>query len=519
MKNLRTVLVTGLVSLLTACGGGSDCNLLGGAVCDSSTAAANLAPVARAGSNQSVLLSGPAVQLDGSTSSDANNDPITYQWTLLTKPTASAVVLSGTAAASLTFTPDVVGGYVFSLVVSDGKLSSAPSLVTVTASVLNVAPVAVAGANLSVLLNGLAVQLDGSSSSDSNGDGITYQWTLLNRPAGSAVVLNSATAVRPSLTPDVAGSYVFSLVVSDGRLTSSPSIVTVMASQVNAPPVANAGPDQSVLVNAVVTLDGRDSSDANPADQLTYSWNLNKPDGTSQTLTGVRPTFTAAVTGVYTAALTVSDGLALSATDQVRIQVSPVNAPPVAVITGSTSVTVGGLVSVSGLSSTDGNGDVLTYKWSLLSKPMLASGATANSVAVLSSTTLVNPTFTADVAGVYVVGLVVNDGKVNSDTVTVAVTASALNLPPVANAGPEQVVAVAAVVTLNGSGSTDANGDTLSYQWTLTTRPNTSVAALVSPTTARPTFTADVAGFYVATLTVSDCKGGSHVSRVLIKAE
>jgi len=519
MKNLRTLLVTGLVSLLTACGGGSDCNLLGGAVCDSSTAATNLAPVARAGSNQSVLLNGTAVQLDGSTSSDENRNPITYQWTLLSKPSASAVVLSGTAAASLTFTPDVVGGYVFSLVVSDGKLSSAPSLVTVNASVLNVAPVARAGANLSVLLDGSAVQLDGSGSSDANGDGITYLWTLLSKPSSSALVLSGTTAVRPSLTPDVVGTYVFSLVVSDSKLTSTPSLVTVTVSQVNAPPVANAGPDQSVLLNAVVTLDGRDSSDANPADRLTYSWNLNKPDGTSQTLTGVRPTFTASATGVYTAALTVSDGVALSATDQVRIQVSPVNAPPVAVITGSTSVAVGGLVSVSGLSSTDSNGDVLTYRWSLLSKPTLATGATANSAAVLSSATLVNPTFTPDVAGVYVIGLVVNDGKLNSDTVTVAVTASALNLPPVANAGPEQVVAVAAVVTLTGSASTDANGDTLSYQWALTTRPNTSAASLVGPTTVSPTFTADVAGFYVATLTVSDGKGGSHVSRVLIKAE
>jgi hypothetical protein len=293
----------------------------------------------------------------------------------------------------------------------------------------------------------------------------------------------------------------------------------MIVSQVNAPPVANAGPDQSVLVNAVVTLDGRDSSDANPADRLTFSWNLNKPDGSSQTLTGVRPTFTAAAAGVYTAALTVSDGIALSATDQVRIQVSPVNAPPVAVITAASNVTMGSLVQISGLLSTDGNGDTLTYKWSMLSKPSLATGATANSAAVLATPTLVNTSFSADVAGLYVVGLMVNDGKVNSDLITLAVNASALNLPPVANAGPEQVVAVAAVVTLNGSASTDANGDTLTYQWALTTKPDSSVATLVDPTTVGPTFTADLAGFYVATLTVNDGKGGSHVSRTLIKAE
>jgi hypothetical protein len=274
-----------------------------------------------------------------------------------------------------------------------------------------------------------------------------------------------------------------------------------------------------VLVNAVVTLDGRDSSDANPADQLTFSWSLNRPDGTSQSLAGVRPTFTAAMVGVYTAALTVSDGVAFSGVDQVRVQVSPVNAPPVAVITALSNVTIGSLVQLSGISSTDGNGDVLTYKWSLLNKPTVASGATANSTAVLSSAVVVNPTFTADVAGLYVLGLVVNDGKVSSDMSTVLVTAIATNMPPIANAGPEQTVAAAAVVTLDGSASTDPNGDTLTYQWSLTTRPNLSAAALTNPNTVGPTFTPDLAGFYVATLTVNDSKGGTHVSRVLIKAE
>jgi len=108
---------------------------------------------------------------------------------------------------------------------------------------------------------------------------------------------------------------------------------------------------------------------------------------------------------------------------------------------------------------------------------------------------------------------------VNSDPVTVAVTASAANLPPVANAGAEQVVALAQPVTLTGSASTDANGDTLSYQWSLTTRPAGSTVTLTGPNTVSPTFTPDVAGFYVATLTVDDSKGGTHVSRVLIKVE
>jgi len=382
-----------------------------------------------------------------------------------------------------------------------------------------VAPVAQAGANQSVLLGRGAVQLDGSRSTDANGDVISYQWTLSVKPLRSTATLSGANSVRPTFTPDLTGTYVFDLVVSDGRLSST-SRVAVTASEVNAPPVANAGVDQSVVVNAVVTLDGRDSSDANRDDQLTFTWSLVRPDGSSQVLTGVRPTFTAALTGNYTASLTVRDGVESSEPDAVRVVVSAVNAAPVAAISALSGVVVGSSVQLSAAGSTDGNRDPLTYRWSLLSKPMKATGALADSAATLAPpTTMVNPSFTADVAGVYVVSLVVHDGKVNSDPVTVAVTASAANLPPVANAGAEQVVALAQPVTLTGSASTDANGDTLSYQWSLTTRPAGSTVTLTGPNTVSPTFTPDVAGFYVATLTVDDSKGGTHVSRVLIKVE
>jgi hypothetical protein len=385
--------------------------------------------------------------------------------------------------------------------------------------VVNQAPVAVAGANQSVLLGAVSVKLNGSGSTDANGDVLTYQWAMVSRPSRSTAALSQATSVEPTFTPDVLGVYLFSLVVSDGKLSSATSLVTVTVSELNAPPVANAGVDQSVLVNAVVSLDGRDSSDANRDDVLTFTWSLMRPDGTSAVLTGVRPTFTAAMTGTYTASLTVRDAVSSSEPDAVRVVVSAVNAPPVAVITASSSVVVGTRVQLSAASSTDSNRDALTYRWSLLNKPMKATGALADSAAVLLNPTLVNPSFIADVAGVYVLSLVVNDGLVNSDPVTLAVTASGLNLPPVANAGAEQVVAVGAPVTLSGSASTDPNGDTLTYQWSLTTRPNSSTAALTNPNTVGPTFTPDLAGFYVATLTVNDSKGGTHTSRVLIKAE
>lgn len=84
------------------------------------------------------------------------------------------------------------------------------------------------------------------------------------------------------------------------------------------------------------------------------------------------------------------------------------------------------------------------------------------------------------------------------------IIALAVNDAPVANAGPDQNVAVNDVVTLTGAGSYDVNGNPLTYAWTLTTKPGGSTAALTGATTVSPTFTADLAGTYVASLVVND---------------
>ena len=162
----------------------------------------------------------------------------------------------------------------------------------------------------------------------------------------------------------------------------------------------------------------------------------------------------------------------------------------------------GNTVTLDGSASSDANRDALTYAWTLTSKP-------AGSNASLNSTTSAKPTFNAEVAGTYVATLVVNDGKVDSVAATVTITAAVANVAPVANAGTNQNVVAGNTVTLDGSASSDANRDALTYAWTLTSKPAGSTAALGSATSAKPTFTTDVAGTYVATLVVNDPKNGS----------
>jgi PKD domain len=91
----------------------------------------NSAPVSNAGTAQSAT-AGTVVKLDGSASTDADSDSLSYAWTLISKPTGSASTLVGADSAKPTFTPDVAGIYVASLIVNDGKVSSEPATVTVT---------------------------------------------------------------------------------------------------------------------------------------------------------------------------------------------------------------------------------------------------------------------------------------------------------------------------------------------------------------------------------------------------
>ena len=508
------VLLLALTFCLSGCGGGG-----GAPGASADQLESNIAPIANAGAAQSVI-TGTVVTLDGSASSDENGDLLTYSWAITSKPSESAAALSKNDIVNPTFIPDTAGVYVFSLAVHDGKENSAAATVTVTASVGNAAPVANAGITQHVV-TGTPVTLDGSGSSDADGDLLIYSWALTSRPGGSAAALSGAAGARPSFTPDLAGSYIFSLVVSDGKESSAAATATVIAtaSDTNAAPVAHAGVAQSVVVGKAVTLDGSGSSDAN-GDLLTFGWAFtSKPGGSGAGLssaTAVHPTFTPDVAGAYVIRLIVNDGKTNSAAASVLVTASTAsvaNAAPVADAGSAQNVNTGSVVTLDGSGSSDADGDLLSFSWAFSARPN-------GSIAALSGPARVNPAFTPDVAGAYVVRLIVNDGKANSAAATVVVTAStaSANAAPVANAGSAQNVDTGSVVTLDGSGSSDADGDLLSFSWAFSARPNGSAAALSGPAAVNPTFTPDVAGAYVIRLIVSDGKANSAAATVTVTA-
>lgn len=100
--------------------------------------AVNVAPVANAGPNQTVT-QWSTVHLDGSVSSDANNDPLTYSWSIDSYPQNGYPTLAGSNTATPSFTALLPGAYKFRLTVYDGQTYSTADTVdiTVTAAVGN----------------------------------------------------------------------------------------------------------------------------------------------------------------------------------------------------------------------------------------------------------------------------------------------------------------------------------------------------------------------------------------------
>lgn len=184
--------------------------------------------------------------------------------------------------------------------------------------------VADAGADIPITNLGTVVGLDGGGSFDPEGDPITFQWTLTQKPLGSEAVLVDASGPTPSFIADVHGDYVISLVVTDSfGLASQPDELIVSLN--NVAPVANAGPDQPRLVGDVVLLDGKGSSDGN-GDLLTYKWSiLSQPVGSEVIISNSTENVASIVPdipGTYIIQLIVNDGFLNSQPDAATITVA-----------------------------------------------------------------------------------------------------------------------------------------------------------------------------------------------------
>lgn len=519
------------MTLLNGCGGGSGAPavsantaphvtmLLGGQV---------RAGAAGADANATV---GSDVLLSGASSTDAEGDALSFSWTIISKPSTSALVIGASNGAQVTVKPDVGGTYVFNLKVTDSKGASSEQRATllvdntapVTAVVVSVSytavPVIKPSQSVSV---GAAIVLDASASSDPDGDPVTTSWQILEQPASSkaALVIGGKSArlvvdavglykVRARGT-DPRGAYSDTVYVFDAS-NQAPAVVVVGNVTPQALDAGKSGLQASV--GYLVSLNGGASSD--PAGKtLSYAWALSsKPAASAVQLNGASAPilqFAPDVLGEYVVKLTVTNSTGESSFYTSTVSVNnnrpqasiSSNATPVALPSGpSVRFPVNTVITLRGGASSDADGDPITYAWSLVSKP-------DGSATVLSSTSSVNVQLTPDKDGSYGVLLRATDpsGAYSEQRLNIEVGTYA----PVAVLDRTNITTLAGTaVTASAALSYDEDGDKLSYSWAVDAYPAGSRVAIANPASPTLSFTPDQAGTYVASVTVSDGKRSS----------
>ena len=257
-------------------------------------------------------------------------------------------------------------------------------------------------------------------------------------------------------------------------------------------PVAHAGDDQTVDDGVTVTFDASASTDN--VGIVNYTWSFNY-DGDEEQLYGISPSFKFDVAGVYEVTLTVKDAAGNSATDNMTVTVI---APLVADAGTDLVVEVGSNATLDAGNSSN----AVTWTW-LLNHDVqdhILYGEKVN--------------FIFDVVGVHYVTLIVTDGHGNedSDNITVTVTESFDREAPVAHAGDHRSVDLNALVTFDGSASTD-NVGVVSYHWTITDPDGNLV---FNSSSVWFSYRFNVGGNHSVTLTVADAAGNNDNATVYV---
>ncbi len=180
----------------------------------------NQSPIASIAKVDPVTL-GDWVVLDGQSSSDPDNDPLSYCWTQIT---GAQVTLVDSDKPTAGFYAVTEGVFLFQLYVDDGRLQSLPAQIEIIVNGDNQIPVADAGMKMRRTTN-TQICLDGSGSYDPDeSDQLTFSWT---QESGPGVTLYQAETVSPCFTPLLRGRYIFSLTVYDGKEHSSKDYIEV----------------------------------------------------------------------------------------------------------------------------------------------------------------------------------------------------------------------------------------------------------------------------------------------------
>ena len=404
--------------------------------------------------------------------------------------------------------------------------------------------------------SGHTVILEGMGSntplgSDPAGKLATYFWEVVEEPEPpqffpfpASYEWQNAKTINPGFKPLLDGEYVVRLTVRWNGLTDFDT-VSIFTHGGFVPPDANAGPDRFVKHGSLVVLDASDSFDWDwntlLLEPLTFSWSMiDKPAGSRSVLSSTENVTTGFIAeyqpddvvnnarqpkpSQYSIQLQAADPSNLaSKADVAHVYVYPAEGYvyPVPVASQDQVVRAGSIVTLDAVDSIEVDGRPLTYSWQFYSLP-------AGSSATLTDAATATPFFTADMDGVYVVQLEVDNGERNSNDPSLMgrygeridrrnqdrsyIYAFSDNTLAVADAGADRILPSNTLsVPLDGSNSYDLDIDTITYRWWVKSAPSGSNASIDNATDTVPdsaSLLTDMAGTYVIGLWVSGGEKG-----------
>ena len=489
--------------------------------------AANQAPTAEAGADQSVTVDA-LVTLDGSaTDLDGDDDALTYSWT---QTSGTNVTLSSATAAGPTFTaPATAAVLIFELTVTDDSGDSATNTDTDTVTITVTAPpkpVIVGSAMVSHLENTETVATY-TATQDADGNPISVTWTRSGADADSFAIsgdgrLGFANDPNFEDPQDADADHVYQVtVIATDSTTRASSELAVTITVTNADETGRIAAisgavqaGQTLTAGAVTDPDSPDPS--SPVTVTGHLW--QNTDGS-------------AITGTTDAATYMPTATEVGETLEVIVTYTDGHGPDKSVTSAATVA----VLAASETLSSDADLSSLTLSAGAL-VPAFAADTVDYTAEVGNAVTRirVTPTVNDATASVTVAGTAVASGatsaaialEVGANTIdivvaaqdgtektyTVTVTRDAPpNTAPTANAGADQSATTGTEVTLTGAGSSDSDGTIQSYAWVHTsTGGATPTTPIIVANGETSTFTApDTAAELVFTLTVTDDSGDS----------
>nr|WP_252737897.1 DUF1566 domain-containing protein [Marinobacter salexigens] len=384
-------------------------------------------PVARIESHPTSINFGESLTLDASSSSDSDGTIISYQWYSLTDDAdlGSDPVLHLDSLAS--------GEHSLRLTVTDnnGLTQAYPESIVITV----IRPIEIAIDGESSVRLGQNVVLDASGTSGAGGI-VSFKW--IDDTTGD-VVGNQAILNLEGLGAG-ARNYTLEVIDSIGQVLGTSFEVTVTEVRPIAAVVNDA---HTVSEGSSVTLDASESTDAD-GEIVAYRWFAA---GSSELLgDAAQLTLSDLQVGTWSYRLEVEDDSGLVDTKTVSVVVGY---EPTVSLDDSHVVNAGSSLTLDASESSDSDGEIVAYRWFADGSTELLGDAAQLALSELP-------------VGTWIYRLEVEDdmGLVSTKAVTIVV-----GYQPVAVVEDSHVVSEGSSLTLDASGSTDADGEIVAYRW------------------------------------------------------